>query len=112
MSIIKKIVFKRFNSTLKKTALHDLHVSLGGTMVPYAGYSMPVLYKGQTHIESHNWTRTNAGLFDVSHMLQSKLSGPHSVKFLQRVTPTDFNALPVGSGTLSVLLNSQGYHHH
>nr|AAB05000.1 glycine cleavage T protein [Saccharomyces cerevisiae] len=108
MSIIKKIVFKRFNSTLKKTALHDLHVSLGGTMVPYAGYSMPVLYKGQTHIESHNWTRTNAGLFDVSHMLQSKLSGPHSVKFLQRVTPTDFNALPVGSGTLSVLLNPQG----
>ena len=108
MSIIKKLVFKRFNSTLKKTALHDLHVSLGGTMVPYAGYSMPVLYKGQTHIESHNWTRTNAGLFDVSHMLQSKLSGPHSVRFLQRVTPTDFNALPVGSGTLSVLLNPEG----
>lgn len=77
-------------------------------MVPYAGYSMPVLYKGQTHIESHNWTRTNAGLFDVSHMLQSKLSGPHSIKFLQRVTPTDFNALPIGHGTLSVLLNPEG----
>lgn len=101
-------MFKRFNSNLKKTALHDLHVSLGGTMVPYAGYSMPVLYKGQTHIESHNWTRTNAGLFDVSHMLQSKLSGPHSIKFLQRVTPTDFNALPIGHGTLSVLLNPEG----
>ncbi|CAI1814807.1 hypothetical protein SEUBUCD646_0B01540 [Saccharomyces eubayanus] len=108
MSTFKSLVFKRFNSNLKKTALHDLHVSLGGTMVPYAGYSMPVLYKGQTHIESHNWTRTNAGLFDVSHMLQSKLSGPHSIKFLQHVTPTDFNALPVGHGTLSVLLNPEG----
>ncbi|CAI4055041.1 hypothetical protein N7582_000231 [Saccharomyces uvarum] len=108
MSTFKNLVFKRFNSNLKKTALHDLHVSLGGTMVPYAGYSMPVLYKGQTHIESHNWTRTNAGLFDVSHMLQSKLSGPHSIKFLQRVTPTDFNALPIGHGTLSVLLNPEG----
>ncbi|EJS44299.1 gcv1p [Saccharomyces arboricola H-6] len=108
MSMIKNLVFKRFNSNLKKTALHDLHVSLGGTMVPYAGYSMPVLYKGQTHIESHNWTRTNAGLFDVSHMLQSKLSGLHSVKFLHRVTPTDCDALSVGSGTLSVLLNPEG----
>ncbi|CAI4057880.1 hypothetical protein SKDZ_04G2480 [Saccharomyces kudriavzevii ZP591] len=108
MSMIKNIVFKRFNSNLKKTALHDLHVSLGGTMVPYAGYSMPVLYKGQTHIESHNWTRTNAGLFDVSHMLQSKLSGPHAVKFLNRVTPTDFDTLPTESGTLSVLLNREG----
>ncbi|CAI4056351.1 hypothetical protein SUVZ_02G1520 [Saccharomyces uvarum] len=108
MSTLKNLVFKRFNSNLKKTALHDLHVSLGGTMVPYAGYSMPVLYKGQTHIESHNWTRTNAGLFDVSHMLQSKLSGPDSIRFLQCVTPTDFNALPIGHGTLSVLLNPEG----
>ncbi|CAG58515.1 uncharacterized protein GVI51_D04301 [Nakaseomyces glabratus] len=103
------LVLKRFNSTaLKKTALHDLHVSLGGTMVEFAGYSMPVLYKGQTHIESHLWTRQNAGLFDVSHMLQSRLTGAEATKLLHSVTPTDFANLPQGTGSLSVLLNEHG----
>ncbi|CAH02226.1 glycine decarboxylase subunit T [Kluyveromyces lactis] len=106
--------FRRFNSSspgsaaLKKTALYDLHVSLGGTMVPFAGYSMPVLYKGATHIESHQWTREHAGLFDVSHMLQSTLKGPKSIEFLHKVTPTDFKALEPKNGTLSVLLNENG----
>lgn len=111
--MLSRTVSKRLNSSLaasnlKKTALYDLHVELGGTMVPFAGYSMPVLYHGQTHIESHNWTRTNAGLFDVSHMLQSRLSGDEATKFLHRVTPTDFQQLAEGSGTLSVLLNDRG----
>lgn len=101
----------RFNSTqagLKKTALHDLHVELGGNMVPFAGYSMPIVYKGQSHIESHKWTRTHAGLFDVSHMLQSSLQGKNAVNFLHKVTPTDFQQLSPGVGTLSVLLNPNG----
>ncbi|SCU93805.1 LAME_0F05050g1_1 [Lachancea meyersii CBS 8951] len=107
------MIFKRFNSaaaagTLKKTALYDLHVKLGGTMVPYAGYAMPVKYPQQTHIESHNWTRSHAGLFDVSHMLQSKLKGAEATKFLHKITPTDFQNLPAGQGTLSVLLNEKG----
>lgn len=106
--------FRRFNSStpgtqaLKKTALYDLHVSLGGTMVPFAGYLMPVLYKEQTHIESHHWTREHAGLFDVSHMLQSTLKGPNSIDFLHKVTPTDFQGLKPKNGTLSVLLNESG----
>lgn len=104
------LTFRRFNSTaaLKKTALYDLHVSLGGTMVPFAGYSMPVKYAKQTHVESHHWTRQHAGLFDVSHMLQSSLKGPEAVKFLHKITPTDFASLPLGQGTLSVLLNKEG----
>ncbi|QLG71843.1 hypothetical protein HG535_0C01920 [Zygotorulaspora mrakii] len=111
--MIARFVIKRFNSTqaassLKKTALYDLHVQLGGTMVPFAGYAMPVLYNGQTHIESHNWTRNNAGLFDVSHMLQSRLTGAGATDFLHKVTPTDFRSLPSGDGTLSVLLNEKG----
>lgn len=105
--------FKRFNSSagaaaLKKTALYDMHVSLGATMVPFAGYSMPVLYKGQTHIESHKWTREHAGLFDVSHMMQSTISGSNAIQFLHQVTPTDFQALKPKVGTLSVLLNANG----
>lgn len=101
----------RFNSSqagLKKTALHDLHVQLGGDMVPFAGYSMPIVYKGQSHIESHKWTRAHAGLFDVSHMLQSSLQGKDAVKFLHKVTPTDFEHQHPGVGSLSVLLNSNG----
>lgn len=101
----------RFNSTqtgLKKTALHDLHVELGGNMVPFAGYSMPVVYKGQSHIESHKWTRSHAGLFDVSHMLQSTLQGKGAINLLHKVTPTDFQQRSPGVGTLSVLLNPEG----
>lgn len=111
--MLSRVLQKRLNSSqaasnLKKTALYDLHVALGGNMVPYAGYSMPVLYDGQTHIESHNWTRTNAGLFDVSHMMQSTLTGPRATELLHKVTPTDFKALEEGTGTLSVLLNKRG----
>ena len=106
-----RIVNKRLYSShaaLKHTALHDLHVELGGDMVPFAGYSMPVVYKGQSHIESHRWTRAHAGLFDVSHMLQSKLTGEGATTFLHKVTPTDFKELPIGVGKLSVLLTEQG----
>ncbi|CCK71552.1 glycine decarboxylase subunit T KNAG_0H01390 [Huiozyma naganishii CBS 8797] len=78
-------------------------------MVPFAGYSMPLLYPGiQTHVESHRWVRQHAGLFDVSHMLQSKLTGTGAVKLLDKITPTDFTQLQPCSGSLSVLLNKQG----
>lgn len=102
------LITTRFSSTLRKTALYDLHVRLGAKMVPYAGYSMPILYDGQTHIESHNWTRNKAGLFDVSHMLQSRLTGSYSGELLERLTPTDFDCLPEGKSSVSALLNENG----
>lgn len=108
-------VSKRFNSTaattedgLLKTPFYDLHLELGGTMVPYAGFSMPVLYKAQSHIESHNWVRSKAGLFDVSHMLQHKFSGPGTTEFLEKITPGDLKSLKPFSSTLSVILNKAG----
>ncbi len=55
------------NLPLKKTPLHALHVELGGRMVEFGGYDMPVQYPEGIMAE-HNWTRTHAGLFDVSHM--------------------------------------------
>ncbi|ODQ67316.1 aminomethyltransferase [Nadsonia fulvescens var. elongata DSM 6958] len=101
---------KEFSTSpeLLKTCFHDLHVSLNATMVPFAGYSMPVLYKAHTHLASHKWTRTNAGLFDVSHMLQHKFSGPDAVKLLEIVTPGDIQGLSDFNSTLSVLLNDKG----
>ncbi|KAH3687821.1 hypothetical protein WICPIJ_001196 [Wickerhamomyces pijperi] len=93
---------------LLKTPLYKLHESLGADFVDFAGYAMPILYKGQSHIESHHWTRNKAGLFDVSHMLQQKFKGPDTIKLLEKVTPTDFKALGQWKNQLSVLLNEQG----
>lgn len=53
---------------LNHTGLHELHVSNGGKMVPFGGYSMPVQYSDLSVGESHKWTREKASLFDVGHM--------------------------------------------
>lgn len=94
--------------TLLKTPLYEAHVKLGGKMVPYAGFEMPVLYESQSHIDSHNWVRSKAGLFDVSHMLQHNISGSDAQSFLEKVTPIDLNLIPENSSSLSVLLNQEG----
>ena len=53
---------------LLRTPLNDLHVAHGAKIVPFGGYLMPVQYNDLTLVESHNWTREKASLFDVSHM--------------------------------------------
>ena len=58
---------------LKRTPLYDLHVSLGAKLVPFAGYEMPVQY-GLGVMKEHLWTREHAGLFDVSHMGQVRIT--------------------------------------
>ena len=58
---------------LKRTALHALHVEAGARMVPFAGYDMPVQYSAGILAE-HKQTREAAGLFDVSHMGQVRLT--------------------------------------
>lgn len=58
-----------------KTALYDLHLKHGGKMVVFADHLMPILYKQQTIIESHLHTRSAASIFDVSHMLQTSVTG-------------------------------------
>lgn len=106
--LMKILTFVRRQSTLLKTPLYDLHVGLGGTMVPFAGYSMPVLYSDMSHIESHHWTRKHTGVFDVSHMLQHTFKGQGTTDFLQKVCPTDFANLAIDQSHLSVLLNDKG----
>ena len=56
------------NGGLSHTALHEVHISNGGTMVQFGGYSMPVQYSDLGVGESHRWTREKASLFDVGHM--------------------------------------------
>lgn len=77
-------------------------------MGPFAGFDMPLEYPDQSHPESHRWTRTNASLFDVSHMVQHKLSGSLAEEFLMTVTPAPINTLEKHNSTLSCLLTDEG----
>lgn len=74
-------------------------------MVPFGGFHMPVQYASLSVSASHAFTRTHASLFDVSHMVQRIFSGPGAAAFLQRVTPSNLEDLPVNSSTLSALLH-------
>lgn len=95
-------------SKLRKTPLFDSHKKLGAKFVPYAGFQMPITYPGQSHIDSHNWVRSNVGLFDVSHMLQHRYTGKNAAELLQKITPIDLSQLAPNSSSLSVLLNLEG----
>ncbi|KAJ1109184.1 hypothetical protein NDU88_006548 [Pleurodeles waltl] len=92
---------------LKKTSLFDFHISNGGKMVEFAGWSMPVQYK-DSHIESHLHTRGHCSLFDVSHMLQTKVFGRDRVKFMESLVVGDIAELKQNQGTLSLFTNEKG----
>lgn len=95
---------------LLKTPFHARHVAAGARMVPFAGYDMPVQYPAGIMAE-HNWTRENAGLFDVSHMGQAFLIGPDhetTARALEALIPADIVNLPPGKQRYSQLLNEEG----
>lgn len=82
------------------------HRAKGARMVPFAGYEMPIQYDGI--VAEHNWTRTAAGLFDVSHMGQLAVSGEGTAEALEAIMPGDFSALVAGRMRYSLLLNDDG----
>lgn len=92
---------------LLQTALYDLHVELGAKMVPFAGYAMPVQYplgvKGE-----HLHTRAKAGLFDVSHMGQVRLTGENRVAELEKLVPGDIAILKPGRTRYSAFTQDDG----
>lgn len=95
---------------LHKTPLHALHVEAGAKMVPFAGYDMPVQYPSGVLTE-HNWTRTHAGLFDVSHMGQAFVVGPDwetTARALETLVPADILNLKPGQQRYSQLLAEDG----
>lgn len=95
------------SGNLNKTALFDLHVELGAKMVPFAGYEMPVQYPLGVKKE-HLHTRQQAGLFDVSHMGQVKLSGANAAAALETLVPVDIIDLPVGKQRYALFTNTDG----
>src|SRR3982751_991551 len=94
-------------TTLKRTLLHDIHVALGGKIVPFAGYEMPVQYTGGITAE-HRAVREGCGIFDVSHMGEFWVTGDRAVEFVNHVTTNDVAALAVGQIHYSTILNDRG----
>src|SRR5690349_1691288 len=91
---------------MKNTALTDKHISLGAKMVPFAGYNMPVQYEGIN--AEHATVRSNAGVFDVSHMGEFILKGEQALDLIQRVTTNDASKLTNGKAQYSALTNNEG----
>ncbi|XP_077998408.1 aminomethyltransferase, mitochondrial-like [Glandiceps talaboti] len=103
----RRSLASKTDETLKKTCLYDFHVNHGGKMVPFAGFSMPVQYK-EGLLTEHLHTRNSASIFDVTHMLQSKIYGKDRVKFMESLIVGDVEGLPDNTGTLSLFTNEQG----
>ncbi len=91
---------------VKQIPLNDLHIRLGGKMVPFAGFNMPVRYSSD--IEEHMTVRKGVGVFDVSHMGEFTLKGPDALDLIQRVTSNDASKLVDGQAQYSCLPNETG----
>jgi aminomethyltransferase len=91
---------------MKTTALTNTHISLGAKMVPFAGYNMPVSYKGLN--DEHHTVRNGVGVFDVSHMGEFILKGPHALDLIQKVTSNDASVLTDGKAQYSCFPNNEG----
>ena len=92
---------------LKRTPLYALHRELGAKMVTFAGYEMPVQYPSGI-LSEHLHSRSQAGLFDVSHMGQIRLGGPEATAALERLVPGDLAALAPMQMRDTLLLNEAG----
>ena len=98
----------RRNETMeKKTPLYDCHVALGGKIVPFAGYLLPVQYPTGV-ITEHMAVRTKAGLFDVSHMAELVLEGPDALKNANNLTTVFVDEMADGQVKYSPMCNEQG----
>ena len=95
------------DDTLKRTPLHAEHVALGGKMVPFAGYEMPVQYPAGITAE-HEAVRTTAGLFDASHMGEFVVWGPQALDLIQKVSVNDASRLAVGQCQYTALCLESG----
>ncbi len=93
-------------SLLKSTCLHEVHVALGARMVDFAGWEMPIQYRGI--VEEHRAVRERAGCFDVSHMGRIEISGPDCVPYLQRIVTCDVAALAPGQARYTLICVEDG----
>jgi aminomethyltransferase len=92
--------------TLLRTPLYERHVALGARLVPFAGWEMPVQYEGV--IPEHRAVRTDAGVFDVSHMGELEVEGPRARALLQATLSNDLDRIGPGQAQYTLLTNERG----
>jgi glycine cleavage system T protein (aminomethyltransferase) len=92
--------------TLLRTPLYERHLEAGARLVPFAGWEMPVQYEGV--IAEHRAVRSDAGVFDVSHMGQLHVEGPHALELLQSLLSNDLDRLVDGEAQYTLLTNERG----
>jgi aminomethyltransferase len=102
----KKITKTIKNQQMKTTAFTDIHIALGAKMHEFAGYNMPIEYSGIS--DEHLTVRNGVGVFDVSHMGEFWVKGPHALEFLQKVTTNDVSALTIGKVQYTCFPNGKG----
>jgi len=111
MRALQSSFIRRFGSqsgNTKKTVLNEFHRSKGGKMVEFAGYDMPVVYNDMGFIESTKYTRTNASLFDVSHMGQIFFKGKNRINFLEWLVVSSIESLKENQCKYTLMCNENG----
>mgnify|MGYP000458425800 CR=1 FL=1 len=91
---------------MKKLTLNDQHIAMGGKMVPFTGFDMPVQFEGVN--AEHETVRNTVGVFDVSHMGEFLISGPTALDLIQKISTNDATALTVGRAQYSCMPNGKG----
>src|SRR6056297_1941948 len=91
---------------MKRTALNEIHKKEGAKMVEFAGYEMPVEYSGIK--DEHLAVRNSAGVFDVSHMGEFWLKGPHALDLVKKISSNDPTVLKPGQAQYSCMPNGNG----
>uniref|UniRef100_A0A0B7AVP6 Aminomethyltransferase n=1 Tax=Arion vulgaris TaxID=1028688 RepID=A0A0B7AVP6_9EUPU len=104
---VKLRCFSSRSNDLKRTCLYDFHISEGAKMVPFAGWEMPVKYKSGIN-EEHLHVRKAVGIFDVSHMLQTRIDGKDRNQYMESMVVGDIQGLKDNQGTLTVFTNKNG----
>ncbi|XP_045778871.1 aminomethyltransferase, mitochondrial [Maniola jurtina] len=95
------------DAKVKKTPLYKLHEKYGGKLVDFAGFLLPVQYSDLSVSASHLFTRSDASIFDVSHMLQTNVRGKDCISWFESICPVDLKGMPLGTGSLTVFLNEK-----
>ena len=91
---------------MKKLTLNDQHIAMGGKMVPFTGFDMPVQFEGVN--AEHETVRNAVGVFDVSHMGEFLISGPTALDLIQKISTNDATTLTVGRAQYSCMPNGKG----
>jgi len=91
---------------MKNTPFTEKHIALGAKMAEFAGYNMPISYSGIN--DEHAAVRNNAGVFDVSHMGEFILKGPHALELIQQVSTNDVSKIKAGQAQYGCMTNDNG----